>query len=774
MHHQHGGILVPLIGVGDDEVGHPPRFLIHPARHVEIGKLEAGLRLLLRPRGGRGLGQRIQFGEKFLFPVLAPFVGVEQRPHCRGGAFGRDVGGRQRQSAGPSKHHLVGADFGFDVVGVRMHDHAVHGFQQRQFDEILPLDEATGRRRRGDDQQRIAGVGIDQPVHRTGIGQRHGDIGERGIGNVPQHHQRQRRRLAAVGEGQRPLGAVGAAFAFERRDLRPVEADADGLTLFQRQQADIADDGAALGADRFDIDRFGMVEHQPHRIGAAEQRSRGRRGKGERHAQAVAVTPRLDGGGPCPWRRFPAAELDAAGAALLRRLRGRWSLPGRYGLRRFRSGSLDLFGRLRRFRGFRRRRCFFRCGCHLLGRGGRVVLGRRHFFDGRRSRGLGHGRRFGHLGGLDLDPGLFGNRLRGNRRNLRRLLRRRRFLQGLVARNPRGRPGLGRYGRLGRGLRLGQSGLFRLLEGDIDHIVLFLAEGMHVDLADQHDVDCGRIDVGPLVDRGDVRRRRHLRIRQVEIEHAVELQRQLLIVQHRRHVDAVGHLEHEADEGRLHRGADPHRRLLLRGVDRHLRAKRALGGPRPLRQFAHDRRRKRGRRTGPAIGQEVDEDPLPRRHGVDGCPPRQRQPDRRTVGVAPRRADIIGNGVRQFVDGNIHRALEVDDDDRTRGRNLGFDILGQLQHQPGESASGRKRRLTPDRIVGAAGLRNSEAGEQAGQRQAAGRGTAGPPAPKRGPATQFQRQPFAPSRKSRGLNKFCGEARSPAVLNLGLADLRFC
>ena len=238
---------------------------------------------------------------------------------------------------------------------------------------------------------------------------------------------------------------------------------------------------------------------------------------------------------------------------------------------------------------------------------------------------------------------------------------------------------------------------------------------MHVDLADQHDVDCGRVNVGPLVDRGNVRRRRHLRIRQVEIEHAVELQCQLLIVQHRGHVDSVGHLEHEADEGRLHRGADPHRRPLLRGVDRHLRAKRALGGPRPSRKLANDFGRKRGRRTGPAIGQEVDEDPLPGRHGVDGGPPRQRQPDRRAVGIAPRRADIVGNGVRQFVDGNIHRALEMDDDDRTRRRNVGFDVLGQLQHQPGEAAARRKGRLTPDRIVGPAGLRNSEAGQQQNQ-----------------------------------------------------------
>jgi hypothetical protein len=266
------------------------------------------LRLLLRPRDGRGLDQRIQPGEKLLFPVLAPFVDVEQRSHRRGGAFGRDVGGRQRQSAGPSKHHLVGADFGFDVVGVRMHDHAVHGFQQRQFDEVLPLDEAAGRRRRGDDQQRIAGVGIDQPVHRTGIGQRHGDIGERGIGNVPQHHQRQRCRLAAVGEGQRPLGAVGAAFAFERRDLRPVEADADGLALFERQQADIADDGAALGADRFDIDRFGMVEHQPHRIGSGgtAQPGSARQRRTSRAGRRCHALPRR--WTALSWRRFPAAD----------------------------------------------------------------------------------------------------------------------------------------------------------------------------------------------------------------------------------------------------------------------------------------------------------------------------------------------------------------------------------------------------------------------------------------------------------------------------------
>ena len=91
----------------------------------------------------------------------------------------------------------------------------------------------------------------------------------------------------------------------------------------------------------------GMVEHQPHRIGAAEQRSRGRRGKGERHAQAVAVTPRLDGGGLVLGAAF-RRRTGCRRRGLLRRLRRRWSLLGRHGLRRFRGGSLDLFGGLRR------------------------------------------------------------------------------------------------------------------------------------------------------------------------------------------------------------------------------------------------------------------------------------------------------------------------------------------------------------------------------------------------------------------------------------------
>ena len=586
------------------------------------------------------------------------------------------------------------------------HD-AVDGFKQRQFDEILPLDEAAGRRRRRDHEQRVAGIGIDQPVQQAGIGQRHADIGERGIGDVAQHHQRQRRRLHAVGKCQRPVDAAGAAVAFKRRHLRTVETDADRLALFQRQPADVADDGAALGADRLDIDRLGAVEHQPHRIGAAEHRRGRRRGKGEGHAQAVAVAPRIDGGrgrlgffrgcrrGRDLLRRcgFGASATGAWVAGRRRGFRGftgaafqvrQPSLPAR----RARRGACAGLRRRRRLLGRRRR--LLGSGCRLLGgaafsRRWRRLLGRRLAPAGR-----------------DLDPGLLGNRLRRDRRQLRRLLQRHRVVQRLAMRDlnaaiwrrPSTWPAPAHARPPARVLR---RRLFRLLEGDVDDVVLLLAEGMDVDFADQRDIDRRGVGIGALGDRGDIRRRRHLGVRQIERQHAVELQRQLLFVEDRRNVDPVGHFEDEADEGRLHRGAHAHRRLLLCGRDRELGAKRALGGARARRQFANDFGRQRGRRAGPAIGQEIDEYPLAGGHGVDAHPALQRQPDRRAVGIAPRRADIIRHRVRQLVDGNIHRALEADDDDRARGGDLGFDVLGELQHQPRITAGRRERRLALDR-----------------------------------------------------------------------------
>ena len=74
-----------------------------------------------------------------------------------------------------------------------------------------------------------------------------------------------------------------------------------------------------------------------------------------------------------------------------------------------------------------------------------------------------------------------------------------------------------RAGQPARGFR---SQLLRLLEGNVDDVVLLLAERAHVDIADQRDVDRRGVGIGALGDRGDVRRRRHLGVGEVEGEHA--------------------------------------------------------------------------------------------------------------------------------------------------------------------------------------------------------------------------------------------------------------
>ena len=205
----------------------------------------------------------------------------------------------------------------------------------------------------------------------------------------------------------------------------------------------------------------------------------------------------------------------------------------------------------------------------------------------------------------------------------------------------RGRGGGRRHGRSGiqrcRGRRQ-RRGFSRLLERDIDNVVLVLAEGMDIDIADQPDFDGGGFAVDLLIDRCDVRRRRDLGVGEIEIERGVELQREFLIVEYGRNVDAARHFKHEADEGRLHRRTDANRRTLLRRRRSALQTQRAFGGARAFGQFAYHLGGKARRRTAPAIRQQIDEHPLAGRHGVDGHPARQRQPDRRTIGIAPRRS----------------------------------------------------------------------------------------------------------------------------------------
>jgi len=194
-------------------------------------------------------------------------------------------------------------------------------------------------------------------------------------------------------------------------------------------------------------------------------------------------------------------------------------------------------------------------------------------------------------------------------------------------------------------------------------------------------------------------------------------QREFLIVQHRRDADAVGHFKNEADEGRLHRCADANRSPLHRRGRRALLAQSALGGPRTLGQFADHLGRKARRIALPCVRQHIDEHAFAGRHGVDGHPARQRQPDRRAIGVAPRRRDIIGRPFGKLLDRDIHRALEPDQEDGAGRGHFGLDVLGKLENQPGVAAAGRERGLALDRrCLAEAGNRRADQDQPGGER----------------------------------------------------------
>ena len=222
---------------------------------------------------------------------------------------------------------------------------------------------------------------------------------------------------------------------------------------------------------------------------------------------------------------------------------------------------------------------------------------------------------------------------------------------------------------------------------------------MHVDIADQLGLDHALFALDARVDRGHVRGCCDLGVRQIEGERRVEQQRQLLLVQHRGDADAVGHFEHEADEGRLHRSLDAHRRPPARGVIGRLLPQRAFSGPRTLGEFAHHFDRQWRRSAGPGIRQQVHEQPLAGSHRVDGHPPCEREPDRRAIGIGARGGNIVRHGVADLADRHGHRPLEADHDDLARGGHLGLNVLGEFYREPGIAGIGLQDGFAPHRFT---------------------------------------------------------------------------
>ena len=106
-----------------------------------------------------------------------------------------------------------------------------------------------------------------------------------------------------------------------------------------------------------------------------------------------------------------------------------------------------------------------------------------------------------------------------------------------------------------------------------------------------------------------------------------------------------------------------------------------LGLARAPRQFVDDVLRQARRQAAPGRRQQVDEELFAGRHGVHGHALRQRDANGLAVGIAPRRADIVGRLFRHAVNRHIERLLEADDQHIAGLARGAVDIFARGEHQ---------------------------------------------------------------------------------------------
>ena len=281
-----------VLGVGrhvrDRDVEHRLGLDRHVAGEKEAGEIGTrDVALRLRRLGGNAGQLRSALAELGL-AVEAPGLGVEHVRIVGDGvraSTGRDDV-RQDQAGRPSEHDLVGGQLGADVVRERLYDHAVGRGERAELDEILALDEAARRRERGRHHQDVAGLGILEPMQPARVVERNGDAGARRSDDAAADAERPRRLDHLAAERDAPGGTVA-----RRADQpRPLKPDAHHRAVGGVAGHGRAPDGAARVAFQGrKPDRRVGVEHQPQRIGTAEDGGRRRRREWKREIEIGAL-----------------------------------------------------------------------------------------------------------------------------------------------------------------------------------------------------------------------------------------------------------------------------------------------------------------------------------------------------------------------------------------------------------------------------------------------------------------------------------------------------
>ena len=155
----------------------------------------------------------------------------------------------------------------------------------------------------------------------------------------------------------------------------------------------------------------------------------------------------------------------------------------------------------------------------------------------------------------------------------------------------------------------------------------------------------------------------------------------------------------------------PDRRRLLLARDRALLAHFLFGVAGAAREVLDHLTRQPGRQSGPAVGQEIDVQPLAGGHGVHCHLARQRDTDALAVGIAARGTDIARGTRVDAVNIDFDRLPKGDDQNAVGEAHLGLVFVREDEHEPGKAAVDHRAHIGFDRL-GNGGARRRERRQQ--------------------------------------------------------------
>ena len=182
-------------------------------------------------------------------------------------------GGRQGEPGRPREHDSAGGELGADVVGERLHHHAMGRGERAELDEVLVLDEAARGAERGHHHELIAGLGIVEPVQPARLVERDGDARACRPDDVAADGERPGRLDHLAADHDRPGRPVGGG----ANQPRPFELDAHHRRVGAAGERRALDGAAAIALSR-DARRYRRPARACRRGGTRRRASAPRKG----------------------------------------------------------------------------------------------------------------------------------------------------------------------------------------------------------------------------------------------------------------------------------------------------------------------------------------------------------------------------------------------------------------------------------------------------------------------------------------------------------------